>query len=110
MRLVKLQTVRGIGTKHYFQFEVTPSGAADHTLKTFEGAEYEELAPILNAMCHLASANTPLHLQPCLLHFPLNKFKISLSFVLGSVGSYFILVTFCFQCVVCLSLPLCQVG
>ena len=45
MRLVKLQTVRGIGTKHYFQFEVKPSGAADYTLKTFEGAEYEELYP-----------------------------------------------------------------
>uniref|UniRef100_A0A7N2KRB6 Uncharacterized protein n=1 Tax=Quercus lobata TaxID=97700 RepID=A0A7N2KRB6_QUELO len=32
VRLVKLQTVRGIGTKYYFQIEVKPSGAADHNI------------------------------------------------------------------------------
>ena len=32
-----------------------------------------------------------------LLHFSLNKFKISLIFVLGSVGSYFIAVTVLFS-------------
>ena len=110
MRLVKLQTVRGIGTEYYFQFEVKPSGVADHTLKTFEGAVYEELYPTPASWpvtCRLVgpnsqrfvpllSANSPLALQRSLLHFSLNKFKISLSFVLGSVGSYFIVVTFCF--------------
>nr|POF11996.1 hypothetical protein CFP56_47255 [Quercus suber] len=36
VRLVKLQTLYGRGADHFFQFEVKPSGAADHTLKTFE--------------------------------------------------------------------------
>ena len=47
-------------------------------------------------MCPLPSPNSPLALQRSLLHFSLNKFNISLSFVLGSVGSYLIVVSFCF--------------
>ncbi|KAK9999550.1 hypothetical protein SO802_019153 [Lithocarpus litseifolius] len=45
VRLVKLQSIRCRGTDHYFQFEVKPSDAADHTLKTFEGAVFEQWFP-----------------------------------------------------------------
>ncbi|KAL0000254.1 hypothetical protein SO802_019856 [Lithocarpus litseifolius] len=61
VRLVKLQTFPGIGTNHYFQFDVKPSGAADHTLKTFEGAVYEKLYPSPRSWpvtCRLVGPNT----------------------------------------------------
>ena len=109
LRLVKLQSMFGCGMDYYFQFEAKPSGAADHTLK-IEGSVYEQFFPTQASWpvtCRLVgpnsqrfvpllSANSPLALQRSLLHFSLNKFKISLSIVLGSVGSYFIVVTNCF--------------
>ena len=80
MRLVKLQTVRGIGTKHYFQFEVKPSGAADHTLKTFEGAIYEQLYPTSGswpATCRLVGPNSQRYVPLSVGKFPVTPSTMS---------------------------------
>ena len=61
MRLVKLQTFYCRGNDHYFQFEVKPSAAADHTLKTFEGVVHEQLYPtpaVWPITCRLVGPNS----------------------------------------------------
>ncbi|KAK7831187.1 uncharacterized protein LOC112000520 isoform X1 [Quercus suber] len=60
VRLVRVQTYRNRGDDHYIQFEVKPSGAADHTLKTFEAAIYQQFYPtpeVFPVACGLVVSN-----------------------------------------------------
>ncbi|KAK7849750.1 hypothetical protein CFP56_002376 [Quercus suber] len=83
VRLVKLQTLYGRGADHFFQFEVKPSGAADHTLKTFEGAVYEQFYPTHRywpATCRLVGPNSQRYVPLNVGKFtvtPFNPLKMS---------------------------------
>ncbi|KAK7831190.1 uncharacterized protein LOC112000521 [Quercus suber] len=60
VRLVRVQTYLSIENDHYIQFEAKPSGAADHTLKTFEAAIYEQFYPtpeVFPVTCKLVVPN-----------------------------------------------------
>ena len=55
-----MQTYLGRGDDHYIQLEVKPRGAADHTLKTFEAAIYEQFYPtpeVFPVTCRLVDPN-----------------------------------------------------
>lgn len=60
VRLVRVQTYANRGDDHYIQFEAKPSGAADHTPKTFEAAIYEQFNPtyeVFPVACGLVVSN-----------------------------------------------------
>ena len=55
-----MRTHLGRGAHHYIQFEVKPRGAANHTLKTFEAAVYEQFYPtpeVFPVTCGLVGPN-----------------------------------------------------
>ena len=55
-----MQTYLYIGDDHYIQFEAKPRGVANHTLKTFEAAVYEQFYPtpeVFPVTCGLVGPN-----------------------------------------------------
>ena len=62
----------GCGMDYYFQFEAKPSGAADHTLKTFEGSVYEQFFPTQASWpvtCRLVGPNSQRYVPPAVGKF-----------------------------------------
>ncbi|KAL0014101.1 hypothetical protein SO802_001170 [Lithocarpus litseifolius] len=78
LRLVTLPSKFGCGMDNYFQFEAKPSGASDHTLKTFEGSVYEQFFPTQTSWpvtCRLVGPNSQRYVPPAVAKFtwPLNE-------------------------------------